>query len=85
VDDKKRVTELKVSDISGGQLKVWYHVAFKYDQKGRVIEQDTDPFKFGSGDDYSPLPGKVLVSYDDEKRTGEQKYSVSLSGWAHAR
>jgi hypothetical protein len=74
LDDQKRVTDLRVSDISGGQLKLWYHVAFRYDQKGRVIEQDTDPFKLGSGDDYSPLPGKVLVSYDDEKRTGEQKY-----------
>ena len=46
----------------------------KYDQQDRVIEQDTDPFKLGSGDDNSPLPGKVLVSYDDEKRTGEQQY-----------
>jgi hypothetical protein len=74
VDEKNLVTDLRVSDMSGGQLKPWYHAAFKYDQKGRVIEQDTDPFKVGSGDDYSPLPGKVLVTYDDEKRTGEQKY-----------
>lgn len=74
VDDKNRVTDLKISDMSGGQLKLWYHVAFKYDQKGRVIEQNTDPYKLGSGDDYSPLPGKLLVNYDDEKRTGEQEY-----------
>ena len=45
VDDKRRVTDLKVSDINGGQLKLWYDVAFKYDQQDRVIEQDTDPFK----------------------------------------
>jgi hypothetical protein len=25
VDDKGRVTDLKVSDLSGGQLKPWYH------------------------------------------------------------
>lgn len=74
VDDKGRVTDLKVSDLSGSELKQWYHVRFKYDEKGRVIEQDTDPFKLGDGDDYSPLPGKLLVEYDDEKHSGEQKY-----------
>ena len=74
VDDKNRVTDLKVSDLSGGQLKQWYHVRFKYDEKGRVIEQDTDPFKPGDGDDYSPLPGKVIVDYNDEKHSGEQEY-----------
>lgn len=74
VDDKNRVTDLKVSDLSGGQLKQWYHVRFKYDEKSRVIEQDTDPFKPGDGDDYSPLPGKVIVDYNDEKHSGEQEY-----------
>jgi hypothetical protein len=74
VDDKKRVIDLKVSDLSAGQLKLWYHVTFKYDDKGRVVEQYTDPFKLGSGDDYSPLPGKVVVEYDDEKHSGEQKF-----------
>jgi hypothetical protein len=74
LDDMNRVVDLSVSDLSGGQLKLWYHVAFKYDEKGRAVEQDTDPFKLGSGDDYSPLPGKVTISYDDEKHTGEQKY-----------
>jgi hypothetical protein len=74
LDDKMRVVDLKVSDLSDGQLKLWYHVAFKYDEKGRVIEQSTDPFKVGSGDDYSPIPGKLVVQYDDEKHWGEQKF-----------
>jgi len=74
VDANRRVTDLKVFDINGGQLKLWYHVTFKYDQQGRVIQQDTDPFKLGDGDDDAPLPGKLLVSYDDVKRTGEQKF-----------
>jgi len=74
VDDKKRVIDLRVSDLSGGQLKLWYHVTFKYDDKGRVIEQLTDPFKLGSGDDYSPLPGRLNVDYDDEKHSGQQKF-----------
>jgi len=74
VDNKKRVIDLKVSDLSGGQLKLWYHVTFKYDDKDRVIEQNTDPFKFGSGDDYSPLPGKLIVEYNDENHSGEQEF-----------
>jgi hypothetical protein len=74
IDDKRRVTDLKVSDMTGGKLTLWYHVAFKYDDEGRVIEQRTDPFKLGDGDDYSPLPGKLTVGYDDEKRLGEQKF-----------
>jgi hypothetical protein len=74
VDDQGRVTDLRVSDLSGGQLKPWYHVAFKYDDKGRVIEQQTEPFKLGDGDDYSPVPGKLVVEYNDEKQSGEQKF-----------
>jgi hypothetical protein len=74
IDDKNRAVDLKVSDLSGGQLTQWYHVRFKYDDKGRVIEQNTDPYKVGDGDDYSPVPGKFVVEYNDEKRSGEQKF-----------
>lgn len=74
IDDQNRVIDLKVSDLNGGELKQWYHVEFKYDAKGRVTEQITDPFKLGSGDDYSPIPGKLMVQYDDEKHSGEQKF-----------
>ena len=52
--------------------KPWYHVAFKYDEKGRVIEQTTDPYVVGAGDDYSPLPGRVVTRYDDAKLLREQ-------------
>jgi hypothetical protein len=72
--DRNRVSDLRVSDLNKGQLKLWYHVTFKYDDKGRVIEQRTDPFKLGSGDDYSPIPGKLIVEYDDETQSGEQKF-----------
>lgn len=74
VDDKKRVIDLKVSDLSGTQLKLWYHVTFKYDEKDRIVEQSTDPFKLGSGDDYSPIPGRLVVNYGDEKHAGEQRF-----------
>jgi hypothetical protein len=72
IDEKGRVVDLGVSD--GYPLKPWYHVTFKYDDKGRVVEQSTDPFKLGSGDDYSPIPGKLVVEYDDEKHSGEQRF-----------
>jgi len=72
VNDKGRVVDLRVSD--GNPLKPWYHVAFKYDDEGRVVEQSTDPFKLGSGDDDSPIPGRLVVSYDDEKHSGEQRF-----------
>jgi hypothetical protein len=74
INDQNRVIDLKVSDLSGGELKQWYHVKFKYDAKGRVTEQVTDPFKLGDGDDYSPIPGKLVVQYDDEKHSGEQSF-----------
>jgi hypothetical protein len=74
VDGFHRVIDLKVSDKNEGPLKLWYHVTFKYDGKGRVVEQNTDPFKVGDGDDYSPIPGKLIVRYDDEKGIGEQEF-----------
>ncbi len=74
MDGSNRVIDLKVSDRDDGPLKLWYHVTFKYDEKGRVVEQNTDPFKVGDGDDASPIPGKLIVRYDDEKRTGEQEF-----------
>jgi hypothetical protein len=55
-------------------LTPWYHAAFKYDDKGRIIEQNTDPYEFGEGDDNSPMPGKLTAQYDDEKHTVEQKF-----------
>jgi hypothetical protein len=72
LDDKGRVVDLKVSN--GVPLMLWYRVKFKYDDRGRVTEQETDPYKVGSGDDYSPVPGKLVVQYDDEKHWGDQKF-----------
>jgi hypothetical protein len=74
VDDRNRVVDLRVSDLSAGQLKQWYRARFKYDDKDRVVEQDTDPFTLGEGDDYSPMPGKLVVEYDDLKQSGQQEF-----------
>ena len=74
VDGSNRVIDLMVSDRNEGALELWYHVTFKYDEKGRVVEQNTDPFKVGDGDDASSIPGKLVVQYDDEQHWGEQKF-----------
>src|SRR3954462_13735912 len=37
LDDKERIAGLKVSDLSAGKLKLWYHVTFKYPlQRGTI-------------------------------------------------
>jgi hypothetical protein len=72
VDDQNRVIDLRVSEDSDGKLKLWYHTTFRYDDLGRVVEQNTDPYDFGEGDDYSPLPGKVVTKFEGE--TKDVKY-----------
>ncbi|MGP0098628.1 MAG: hypothetical protein ACLPHI_16440 [Terriglobales bacterium] len=76
MDGSNRVIDLMVSDRNEGALELWYHVTFKYDEKGRVVEQNTDPFKVGDGDDASPIPGKLVVQYDDEQHWGEQNSMI---------
>ena len=36
--------------------------------------QETDAYKPGAGDDYSPLPGKLVVRYDDQTQSREQSF-----------
>jgi len=74
LDGSNRVVDLKVSDLSKGEMKLWYHAKFKYDEKGRVIEQETDPYDFGEGSDDAPMPGKFVAVYDDEKHSVDQKF-----------
>lgn len=74
LDGANRVVDLKVSDLSKGELKLWYHTKFRYDEKGRVIEQDTDPYDFGEGADDAPMPGKFVAEYDDEKHSVDQRF-----------
>jgi hypothetical protein len=68
LDDSGHVAELRYNEPGEkiGERRL-FHVAFKYDDKGRVVEQVTDPFKLQSGDDSEPIPGKVTVRYEDDK------------------
>jgi hypothetical protein len=74
VDDNGRVVDCSSSYLKNGVLTSSYHVAFRYDAQGRVVEQTSGSYEPGSNHDYIPLPGKVLVVYDDGKHTIEWKY-----------
>jgi len=50
-------------------------VTFSYDQQGRLIRQDTDPYAFDGGDEQTLPPGRVLLAYDDEKHSRNISYS----------
>jgi hypothetical protein len=71
-------TQIQKLDASGrvidGELKLWYHASFRYDDKSRVIEQVSDERELGEGDDYVPLPGRVMIQYDDKKLTRTEEF-----------
>ena len=50
-----------------------YKITSSYDSKGRILEQETFEFNGipGSYTSHAPEPGKVVYTYDDEKRTKE--------------
>ena len=58
------------------QMKSPLRVAFRYDGKGRLIEQDTDAHEFDkSGSEFELPPGKISLAYDDLKHTKTTSYS----------
>ncbi len=51
-----------------------YKILYSYDSKGRILEQETVEFNRAPGalpPSHSPEPGKVVYTYDDDKRTAE--------------
>jgi len=52
-------------------------VAFRYDGKGRLIEQDTDAQPVEDSNEEELPPGKISIVYDDAKRTKTMSYSGS--------
>ena len=55
---------------SGETLK--YKIVNKYDDKRRVVETETIEFNAtGNAPTHSPVPGKVIYTYDDRERTKE--------------
>ncbi len=79
LDPAGRVSDVRNYERSGKDtaLKLLYHVRFQFDSEGRVTVQETDPYTVGEGDDYQPLPGKLVVRYDDAAHTREQRFYAS--------
>jgi hypothetical protein len=50
---------------------------FRYDGKGRLVEQDTDAHSADDADEEDLPPGKVFIDYDDAKHTKTTSYSGS--------
>jgi hypothetical protein len=51
-----------------------YKIISRYDEKKRVLEEDTMEFNASPNvirGSHAPVPGKVIYTYDDEKRTKE--------------
>lgn len=71
-DDQGRVISavLRRQDWKTKKPKAPIKVTFRYDAKGRLLEQDTAPYDVEkSGGEFELPPGKVLVTYDDAKNT----------------
>jgi len=77
-DDRGHVATLVIrdQDWQTKQMKAPVKIAFLYDEKGRLIEQDTDAHPSdGSENEGTPPPGKVSIAYDDGKHTKTTSYS----------
>jgi hypothetical protein len=81
LDDEGRVVkaEIRERDWKTHQWKTPLHVTFRYDIKGRLIEQATDQYDPKDNEHALP-PGKVTLVYDDKKRTRETSYSDGKDG-----
>ena len=75
VDDQGHVVTavIRESDWQTKQMKAPLKVSFRYDKKGRLIEQDTAAHKLESEEDLPP--GKISIAYDDVKNTKTTSYS----------
>lgn len=72
LDGKGRVLDLKSSELRQGKMTLWFHTSFKYDERGRIVEQKTDDYAIGVGADNAPLPGRLVARYDGKNQTVEE-------------
>ena len=78
LDEAGRIAEtsIKNRDWTSKQWTVPIHVTFRYDAKGRLIEQATDPYQLErAGSEQSIPPGKISLVYDDLAHTRETSYT----------
>ena len=63
-------------DWKSKEWKTPQRVGFRYDAKGRLVEQDAETDKLeGPGVEHAIPPGKVAISYDDTNQTRQSRYS----------
>ena len=77
MDDEGRVihVEIRERDWQTKKPKTPLGVTFRYDQKGRLVEQNTDPHEFErAGSEEELPPGKISIAYDDVKQTKTTEY-----------
>lgn len=77
VDEQGRVAwvVIRERDWKTKKPKAPLKVAFTYDLKGRLLEQNTDLHEFeASGSENELPPGKISITYDDVKRTKRIAY-----------
>jgi len=77
-DDQGHIVQATIQewDWKAKKLKPPLKVAFRYDQQGRLIEQNTDAHDFERGGSEHELPpGKISITYDDAKHTKTTAYS----------
>ena len=76
VDDQGHVVTavIRERDWPTKQMKTPLKVSFRYDEKGRLIEQRTDAHKLDKAEQDLP-PGKISIVYDDVKHTKTTSYS----------
>jgi hypothetical protein len=78
LDDQGHVAlvVIREQDWKTKKPKTPLKVAFRYDEKGRLLEQNSDVHGFeGAGSEHELPPGKISISYDDVKRTKTTVYS----------
>ncbi len=78
LDNQGHVVSLVIHerDWTTKKSKAAWKVTFRYDAKGRLSEQNTDAHDFeASGSEHELPPGKVSISYDDEKHTKKTSYA----------
>jgi len=74
LNGKGQIVELEIArlDYETKLLKRTAHITFRYDERGRCVEQDTDQSDGNPENGYvPPKPGKVVVTYDDVNRIEE--------------
>jgi hypothetical protein len=77
VDDQEHVVTAAIRDRDWKtkQMKAPLKVFFRYDKKGRLIEQDTAAYAFDKSNEQELPPGKISIVYDDVKNTKTTSYS----------